>query len=473
MGTITRSFSIGVTGVTTYVIFRWRKVSDPSVEVNRRVFGPAPAVSNNFSITDLDAITYNFDTYISSDGTALTTLYSTYTMDVKNNQIVNERRFYQIGSGVGSAPDGGQSLVDTYLADKTVTGVFQRNFGYLIETAEWVRTAGGVDLVGALSFNVDDLYMVEISYKQDIPGGSTGSTNLFEGIKVITANITLDNTYIKKRTKLNGAGNQLVVTMDLIGNIPDGSQFYFVDQEDGAQFQGKIVSSDASFKWLGNTTSEIWVGKGEFLWLEKQGSNFEVIQSHAGLAMVYEMFSCTDLARLNALAEDGALYTGADYPRLWWWLNNKLNPNLVISDSGLAGGGYTRPANKQGQFIIGVTQFRMPDTRNLTFKGLSRFDLAGWNLDASRAYDYPGGYQEQALLLHDHVMHGKGTINGAAGNLFLSRSNAGASAHRYNAGGGADPFGGTTTPDTGMRTGDAGGSDNIVKNIGVIHYRRI
>ena len=106
MGNITKSFSIDVIGVTTFVIFRWRKVTDPGVEIDRRVFGPAPPVTNNFSITDLEAVTYYFDTYISSDGSSLTTLMATYTMDIKNNLIVNERRFYTVGSGVGNAPFG-------------------------------------------------------------------------------------------------------------------------------------------------------------------------------------------------------------------------------------------------------------------------------------------------------------------------------------------------------------------------------
>ena len=474
MGNITRSFSIDVIGVTTFVIFRWRKVSDPGIEIDRRVFGPAPAVTNNFSIPDLDAVTYYFDTYVSSDGSSLTTLFATYTMDVKNNVITNERWFYKIGSGIGNAPDGGQSLVDNNLDNKTITGVFQRAFGYLVPTTEWSRTSGGVDLLGALEFNTDDIYMVEVTYTTEIAGGSSDSGSLFNGIKIITADTTLNNTYIKKRTKLNGAGPRLVVTMDAIGNIPDGSQFYFVDQEDGAQLQSKIVSPDGSFKWAGNTTSEIWVGKGEFLWLEKWGSNFELIQSSDGLTSVYEEFSGTCLAYLNALAEDNALFDGDDYPRPWWFLNNKLNPNLVITDNNLDAGGYVRPANKQGQFIISPTKkkFRMPDTRGMVKKGLARFDQAGWGIDTTRAYDYPGGFQADAIKSHRHFTHGNNPFAGPGGPYFM----AGGPNRAYSAGG-ADSFGRSNTapdnPNADMMTSDTGGAENLIKNVGTIHFRRI
>ncbi|HEY4112183.1 hypothetical protein [Puia sp.] len=475
MGNITRSFSIDVVGVTTFVIFRWRKVSDPTVEIDRRVFGPAPAVTNNFSITDLDPVTYEFDTYVSSDGVTLNTLFATYTMDVKNNVITNERWYYVVGSGVGNAPAADtQSLVDSNLDGKTVTGVFQRAFGYLLPTSEWVRTSGGVDLVGALEFNQDDVYIVEVSYVTQSTDTSGGVVGLFSGIKVITANTTLDNTYYQKRIKLNGAAPQLVVTMDSIGNIPDGRYFYFVDNDGGAQLQTKVVSPDGSFKWNGNTTAEIWVGKGEHLWVEKQGSNFELVQAHPGLTAVYEIFEGTCLAHPNALPEDNTLFSADDYPRIWWFLNNKLSPTLVISDNNLDLGGYVRPANKQGQFIISASKrkFRMPDTRNLSKKGLARFDAGSWNLDATRAYDYPGGFQDAMVLRHRHVMHGFNAISGPAGLLFLSRA-GGTQGKRYDAGGGTDNFGGSTTPDTDFLTGDTGGDDNIVKNFGVIHFRRI
>jgi hypothetical protein len=460
MGNITKNFSIDVVGVTTYVIFRWRKVSDPVVEIDRRIFGPAPAVTNNFSVTDLDAVTYYFDTYISSNGTSLTTLMATYTMDIKNNVIVNERHFYTIGSGVGNAPFGGQSLVDSALDGKTVTGVFQRAFGYLIPATEWVRTSGGVDLQGSLEFGNGDVYMVEVSYTTEI-AGSTSTQSPFAGVKIITASLTLDATYRKQRCKLNGGSSRLVVQMEPIGGIPDGTYFYFVDNDGGSQFQTKIISTDGSFKWAGNTTSEIWVGKGEYLWLEKQGANFEVILNHHGLTSVFERFKGTCLAHLNALGEDNTLFDADDYPRLWWFLNNKLSPQLVVTDNSLDAGGYVRPANKQGLFIISPTKkkFRMPDTRKLADRPLARFDSAGWNSDASRLYDYPGGFQEEMVGPHNHSLGVPTTAT--------SQSDTGFG--KFVGGGGPDEPSGMIP----VTTSNNSGTEQRLKNIGVINFRRV
>jgi hypothetical protein len=462
MGSINRNFSIDVVGVTTFVIFRWRKVSDPGVEIDRRVFGPAPATTNNFSIPDLDAVTYYFDTYISSDGTALTTLLATYTMDIKNSLIINERRFYVIGTGVGNAPyDGDTSLTDSNLDDKTVTGVFQRAFGYLLPTTEWVRTSGGIDLQGTLKFNEGDVYMVEVTHTTEVSGDSGSAQSPFAGIKIITNSLTLDSSYRKQRCKLNGTGSRLVVTMEPIAGIPDGTYFYFVDNDGGAQNQTKIVSSDGTFKWAGNSTAEIWVGKGEWLWFEKQGSNFEVINNHHGLNAIYERFVSTSLSHLNALPEDNTLFDADDWPRVWWFLNNKLTPQLVITDNNLDLGGYTRPVNKDGLFIISPTKkkFRMPDTRKLSDRALSRFDSGGWNIDASRLYDYPGGLQAEMIGPHTHP------ITVPVEDTSTSDTGVG----KFVGGGqGPEPF---TMPT--FNSGQNIGTENRVKNIGVINFRRI
>ncbi|HEY4288274.1 MAG TPA: hypothetical protein VGN00_14315 [Puia sp.] len=77
----------------------------------------------------------------------------------------------------------------------------------------------------------------------------------------------------------------------------------------------------------------------------------------------------------------------------------------------------------------------------------------------------PGDFQAQMILLHDHIMHGKGGIIGAGLTWFLSIINSAYS------GGGSHKFGGKSNgPDPNMRTGDTGGSENIPNNIAVRKY---
>lgn len=95
----------------------------------------------------------------------------------------------------------------------------------------------------------------------------------------------------------------------------------------------------------------------------------------------------------------------------------------------------------------------MPKTMGLVKKGLADFTTFGG--DATRPYDYPGGYQQDAVgPISIHILRGdsySGSGEEGAGIL----------------GGGQ---GSSRQTDVVVNTG---GIENIVKNIGVIHLRRI
>lgn len=466
-----KSFSLGQISITDYIIVRARKVSDPTAEVERQVFGPAPPTTQNFTFTDLDNDLYFFDVYESADGSSLTTLFNTFEIDVASGSVIMEYKFYEVDRGLTADPIAGDTIItDSYLDGKNVIAFEQRGIGALVPTDEWTRTSTGMSLVGTLKFNTDDVYVAIISYQQ--AGSSTGgSMGVFAGEKTITANTTLDSTYYNQLVNLNGAGTQLVITLDFIADVPDGTMFYFGDLEGGAQFQTKIVpQTGEAILWMGGMMAELWVGKGETLWIKKSGTRYKVVQEHGNLQRVGQRFSGMYAAHPNCLVENNALFGADDYPRLWWWVVNKLPGISYVIDDTLDGGGYVRPANRQGQFIVSLTKrkFRMPDTQGLSEKGLTSFTTPG--ADTTRLVDAAGGFQAPSLLMHNHLTHGEGTIAGAAGNLFLSRTNTGAQPHRYS-GGGLDGLGGSTTPDATMLTGETGGSDNVVSNFGVIYCR--
>lgn len=98
-------------------------------------------------------------------------------------------------------------------------------------------------------------------------------------------------------------------------------------------------------------------------------------------------------------------------------------------------------------------KFKFPDRRN-KFERIT---------DGTRL---PGDFQDQQLLSHDHVTHGKGPIVQGIINWFLSITN-----NRYSQGGGTDRIGGKNgSPDTAMRTGDTGGAENRPANIAIRKY---
>lgn len=469
-----KSFSLGSINISDYLIVQARKVSDPSAVVEKQVFGPDPPTTQNFTFTNLDNELYFFDVYESPDGVILAELFNTFEIDVATGSLLSEWKFYQVDRGVDADPVAGDTIItDSYLDGKNVVAIIQRGLGPLKPDDEWTRTSTGIALAGSLVFNADDVYTVVINYKQAGSSSTGNNPALFSTEKTITGNTTLDSNYYNALINLNGAGTQLVVTMDHVASVPDGTMFYFGDLEGGAQFQTKIVpQTTEAILWMGALMSEIWVGKGETLWLKKSGTRYKVVLEHGNIQQVGRRFSGTYANHWNTLVENNTLWGADDFPRLWWWIVNRLPGSSYLADDNLDLPGYIRPANRQGQFIVSVTKrkFRMPDTQNLAEKGLKSFTAPGG--DGTRIIDQPGGFQAPSLLSHFHVMHGEGPINGPAGNVFLNRTGAtmAGGPHRFS-GGGTDNLGGSVAPDQTMQTGATGGTDNVVGNFGVIYCR--
>jgi hypothetical protein len=468
----TAKFSLGSVNITDYLIVRCRKASDPIPEVTRQEFGPNPPANINLVFLDLDPEEYLFDVYESVDGVALTQFFNTYLFDVPTNTMLEEWVFYTVN---GSDPEDpaespNTQIVDSYLDGKNVVSFQQRGLGALRPTIEWTRTSTGIQLAGNVSFNDSDVFCAVINYR--ITGGSTGNTSTQQEA-TITANITLNSSYYGKIINLNGTGTRLAVTMDSVASVPDGTEFLFVDQEGGLQLQTKILFQTGEYVlWNGANMPEIWVGKGEFLRIKKNGSRYKVIQDSGGLLRVGYRFSATYIGHPNCHAEDNGLTSADDYPRIWWWINNKIPIGSKIIDDNLDAGGYVRDAAAPGFFIISTTKrlFRFPNTQDLSEKGLANFNAYAGDLD--RLNQNPGGKQNGAVGKHRHVMHGFGPISTPGNpNLYLSTQNTGPYAHSWS-GGGTAGLGGSVGPDINLQTGDTG-DINIVDNFGVIYMRCI
>lgn len=459
---IVQSFSLGQVGVTDYLICRARPVSSPGTEQERKRFGPAPSTVNNFVFTTLQPVTYYFDLYESTDGTALSFLFSTFTFDVKNKRFIKERRFYVVDRGLTADPvDADLTLTDAYFNGKNITGVFQRGFGYLIPDTDYSIAGTTITLLNGMHFSGDETWAVEIDYTAT--DSTMVSSYLFAGRKTVTANVTTDNTFYNKRILCNGTGDTLTITLDDYVNIPDGNFFYFVDNNGGAQKQTKIIVSSGSILYNGISQLEIWIGKGEWIWLEKNGSVFEVVQSHSNLQMVGQRFAATTKLHINTLPEDGAVYTAAEYPRLWYWLTHFVAVDSFLLDNAMTTGAYTRPVHRNGHFIISVTNscFRMPDTQGWFERGLKDFNTYGF--DSNRDLDLPGGTQPWEL-----PKHGSGFAVGTGSSGVVMPDE--------------NPTDGNTRRATALTDDDiyvAGAklpvkeNESVVKNIGVIYLRRI
>lgn len=492
-------FSLFSINVPDYLIVRARKTSAPGAEVARsEPLGPAPTGNLNFLIPGLDPVNHFFDLYESVDGSALNTLLGTWTWDVQNDAIIEETRYYVVDSGINNSPtNGATSFVDAYLDGKTVAKFEKRSIGALVPdglslSSEWSYdpTTDTISLLGGLVFSSLETYAATITYAQPIP--TNGSNAFFADVKTITdATKTMDNTYRNNRIRCVAGGTRQVITFEDITNIPDGTFWYFTHHDGGSQYNTVFDFAGANLIFAGGPYSQFWIGLGEELWIEKRGTQYEVVQAPAGALAVGRRSSeslpylpSSGIGFPNLFPEDNTLWNAADLPRLWYWLTHAFpNANYYISDDNLDNPGYVRPTSggqpwKTGLFIISTTKqkFRMPDTQGYTEKGSKSFSTFG--TDTQRLYDYPGGFMPQQVPDHVHnngIADDKPEGDAQSVNVYPSsvQDMPGLAKGQLNNGSGGTLYQGETSKPkrTTATVYDISGPENIINNFSVIYYR--
>lgn len=392
---------IGQVNITNKLIGVARKTTTPlAIEAQETYNTPHPATRNVVipATGDIDPVIYYVDFYESVDGISFDLLLSQFVYDLKNKVVIAERRFYTVGNTGPNDPAPGQKILsDPYLDGKTISGVFKEGFRYLkpdTETlVEWQpHTGGGIELQGSLEFSQDEVYIVEISYLADqVQGGGGG---LYSGVELIDTHTTLSASYRNKRLRCEAAaGSTLVVTLESVASVPDGTFYHFTTNR-GTHNQTRILPAGSeTILYNGEDYPEMWVGKGEYARITKVGSIWEAEMVHPFILQVGEHASATWKDHPSCKCEDGALYDGDEWPRMWWWLKNKLPSTHKITDDNVTDPGYGHPLEKLGQFVLhsSLKKFRVPQTQLWSERALSNFNFYG--LDADRLYDYPGGTQ--------------------------------------------------------------------------------
>jgi hypothetical protein len=360
----TFKFSVGQVGILDYLIVIARKSTAPLAEAARQTFpGPQPT-TRNIEFDNLDPAIYYFDWRESADGVDLGILLATFTVDVANQRILLERRFYQTG-GTGDhdpVPDDNK-IVDPYLNGKNITGVFKEGFRYLVSPDYTYKefepiSGGGVQLLGSLVFSADEIVAVEISYSDLSSSTSGGSFPLDFILK--TADFTLDSSYYNVVIEANKAGTTLLIGMPALTSIPDGTKFG-INTHQATQRQVNLQLGVGDYCLVGgNQRNSVFVGKGEEVVFQKKGLYLRVLSWAGDWRRVGELVE-QDTPPLNAIPETGSWQLFTDYLRLFYWYIN------VLPGGQLGTGTYPTipdPNNNTKWIIDGANgRFWVPDSR--------------------------------------------------------------------------------------------------------------
>jgi len=192
----------------------------------------------------------------------------------------------------------------------------------------------------------------------------------------------------------------LPIALPALNSVPDGTMIAFLS-EGGTHLAANLTPNGSDqIKWL----SDVWTAsdplticQSEEIWLASHGGFWRVMMSDGGWRQVGEFVEGLSLEAApaisgglykNVLPLDGNLYVRSYYPRLWRWINKKLNPLFLISDStwqlqdtGSTSGTYLMYLNT-GKFSLGdgtsiPANFRMP-LYQLTLDGSNNIKSGGY-----------------------------------------------------------------------------------------------
>lgn len=402
---------LGQVSIVDRMIVRARSTVTPLVIAASIVLEPPHPTTQNIvlpAVGDLPEGIYYVDVIESVDGVTPGLLMIQIVYDLKNKVILSEVRYYRAGYiNPGDPVVGSDSIIDPYLDGKEIALVYKEGHRPLVpppyDYKEYdLLAGGGIQLLNGQVFGEDEVMAVQISYLGSQSGGGTGGGSGVGGYTetvIINESTTLSQVHRNKRLKCeSNASLRLVITLESIATVPEGS-FYYFNTNGGVQYQLRILTQSGDSISLGEQSlPEISLGKGEFLRLEKAGTFWEAVLVHHNVEAVGERIMKGLRNVTNTLAEDGALYDGDDYPRIWYYIKNDLPNTHKVIDDAVTGGAYVHPFDRRGMFVLHSTQkkFRMPNTQGLYIKGLKSFSLPGSDTDFNnngRLNDYPGGIQ--------------------------------------------------------------------------------
>lgn len=470
----TLKITLGTVNYTGFLRVTASKVSTPSA-IAFETYIDVPVTNFNFIIPGLDPEIYYIRYYDAPTNPSVGTLVAELVVNALTGEFMYERRFYTVdGAGMYDPLDGSLQISDPYLIDKKVTGFFKEGFRYYEPLTEFTTDpiTGIVAVLTNVPFSSGEKVTLEIQYAV-ANSSSNASVGLYNGsIDVAEATRTLLTAELNKRVRFIGSASTQVVTLPALSSFAANNGYYFDNSVGGTAIQVKILLNGIDkirFNGFNLPTSifmEFWVSQGEHLLLRKFDDTYwEVILDYKG-TNVGEKVTLGYKNHPNILLENFALKNADEYPRLWWWLTNVLPATHYYTVADIVNA--TPTLDRTGQFIIDVPgrRFRMPSTTNLSEKGLSNFDVYGIDI-GNRTVDYPGGLQNDMVKDHNHLTTTGGNGTGISpGVPFTKPAPTDNNAQST----------GTTKTNNGVvdNVGNQiGGSEQRVKNIGVIYGRRI
>ena len=269
---------------------------------------------------------------------------------------------------------------------------------------------------GFILLNPDDViqsgekFELQLAIQTGNSGSSSGSGTIINGDIVVSSNITLNQSnHLRRLIRLRPTGIGLLVRLPKVEEYPE-NEVIFIEQIINAPFESTIqTQSGQNIYFNGESLQELNLREGETILLQRASGGWFVLWASPSLYKVGKL-SFGYMLDPNELMPLGQELSRALYPRVWkriQQLSNSLVDDATWNTASVTLNGKEIPFPYRACFSSGngTTTFRLPDLSNLSPRILN--NVGG--VDPERFYNYPGGYQHDELLEHNHELdiHGQ------------------------------------------------------------------
>lgn len=360
MAKIYISFNITSTSDFLMVV---RENSNLLAEVYRSDLLEPPHSQRNITVDNLNPVMHTVQFWTTIDGTTLGELRGQCEIDAS---ISNTTSFdfiqFIVDRGQGAPaydPASGQGqYVNTDLDGKDYV-VFKPGFGALI----WglhidTITGGGFEYIDGQEFSNAEEYTIMINNLVTTSDASSGR-GYPDGVVEFTGDITFGSTHYNKLLEANCAGALPVIDIPSIDAIPENTVFGINTHNGSQRYVTLQLDSGKYCLVFGQQRNAVYIGKGEEVTFIKKGAYLRIVNWDGDYRRIGERVFTDSTPPVNSIEEGAGWLLKTDYPRLFNWYIDELNPAETVS-----GTDDVQPSvQDRGKWNIGATKFWVPDRR--------------------------------------------------------------------------------------------------------------
>lgn len=363
-------------GITNDLIAVLYKTTAPAAEVDRILKEAPHPDPYNFEFTDLDSGEYLVKIHESPDGTTLGNLRHDFWVDAGLNRLEAYSILDVIVDRGNGAPNYDPVEDDDEYVNPDINGltyvVFKPGFGALV----WdyhieALVGGGFKFINGQKFGPGEEYTLLISNLVETASTTPSSKSFPEDTFQIPGDSAFSSTFYNKLCEVNSVNEVVTVNIADITTIPDGTKF-LISTMTGIQRYVTLQLPTGKFCVVNFAQrNAVYIGRAETASFMKKGDYLHIIHWEGDHRRVGEIVHSGPGP--NKLALTGAWVLKTDYPRLFNWYVNNIDPGEL----GTGTQDVTPDAANKTKWIIGTTKFWVPDHRDLHYRNSGTGRLAG------------------------------------------------------------------------------------------------